>query len=90
MLYPTLYLAFKDQEYSYEAATQHICLCRNEDLMLPIDFEIMTDDEFTAIDGFELHHEKNDRSFIVGYNRYQQSELMFGWIEISGNPVRGS
>ena len=35
MLDPVLYLAFSDKSDAETAAKQHICLCRNEDVMLP-------------------------------------------------------
>jgi hypothetical protein len=89
MLYPTLYLAFSNVEDAEKSHKQHICLCRNEDILLPTN-EIMelSEQEFNQIDGYELHFENNEKSFMVGYNRFRENERMFGWIEITGNPIQ--
>lgn len=90
LIFPRLYLAFHSEADAERAITQHICLCRNEDLMLPTENIVnMSDEEFNMTDGFELHFEDSDASFLVGYNRFQQNKAMFGWLEIAGNPVRG-
>ena len=71
MLYPTLYLAFETEADAEQASLQHICLCRNEDLMLPQkEIEITSESEFDQIDGFELRFGESDNSFLVGYNRF--------------------
>ena len=36
--------------------------------------------------GFELVFQKNEKSFLVGYNRLN-NEQMYGWLRIVGNPV---
>ncbi len=88
---PTLLLAFKTKEDAEVALTQHICLCRNEDIMFPI--EIIETDKNTfdsdevLFNGFELIFEKTEKSFLVGYNRLT-SEKMYGWIKIIGNPLK--
>jgi hypothetical protein len=89
MLAPTLYLAFRTLEDAEKSYKQHICLCRNEDILLPTD-EIMPlfEEEFNQIDGYELRFEKNEKAFMVGYNRFNKSEPMFGWLEITGNPIQ--
>lgn len=88
MLDPVLYIAFKDKDDAVNASRQHICLCRNEDLMLPNE-EIyeFTDDEFAELNGFELRFGESDQSFIVGYNRFDGSKPMYGWIEYNGNKL---
>lgn len=88
MLNPVLHLAFADRASAEAAAKQHLCLCRNEDLMLP-NAEIieMTEEEFTTIKGFELRFEQSEESFLVGYNRFDDNRPMYGRLEISGNPV---
>lgn len=85
LLNPKLYLAFADENDARCASTQHVCLCRNEDIMLPNE-SILTfnDDEFTSIQGFELHFEQSEQSFIVGHNRFNDSKPMYGWIEFNG------
>lgn len=91
LLNPTLYLAFTSSEDAQKAFTQHICLCRNEDVLLPeliekIDKKIFnTDIEKYA--GYELVFEKNDNSFLVGYRR-QNGAPMYGWLKTIGNPVK--
>ncbi len=88
MLNPVLYLAFKSMESAQEAVKQHICLCRNEDLMLPLSEIVeMTEKEFSQLEGFELRFGESSQSFLVGYNRFADNKSMYGWLEISGNPV---
>ena len=89
MINPILHLGFENYEDAELAAKQHICLCRNEDVLLP-EKEIvkMNEDEFNSIDGFELIFGKSEDSFIVGFNRYNQAEPMYGKIEIHGNPTK--
>ncbi|MBR6368964.1 MAG: hypothetical protein IKR89_11480, partial [Bacteroidaceae bacterium] len=69
MLDPILYLAFNNNADAEIAAKQHICLCRNEDVMLP-DSEILefSEEQFAELDGFELRFGQSDNSFLVGYN----------------------
>ncbi len=88
MLDPVLYLAFSDKVDAEIAAKQHICLCRNEDIMLP-DTEIyeFTDEEFAELDGFELRFGESEQSFLVGYNRFDNGKPMYGWIEYNGNKL---
>ncbi|MBN9383403.1 MAG: hypothetical protein J0H74_21785 [Chitinophagaceae bacterium] len=90
---PVLHLAFTTKDYALIASTQHICLCRNEDILYP-DQEIIetTDQDFDTNEeyfpGFELVFKKNDRSFLVGYNRLDRNKPMYGWLKIVGNPVK--
>ncbi len=88
MLNPVLYLAFAEKPDAETAAKQHICLCRNEDVMLP-DTEIyeFTDEEFAELDGFELRFGESEQSFLVGYNRFDNGKPMYGWIEYNGNKL---
>lgn len=92
LLNPVLYIAFDNETFAKTAFTQHICLCRNEDILYPekiIEVEKLTfdsnEDDFA---GFELVFEKNDRSFLVGYNRLDGNAPMYGWLKIIGNPVK--
>jgi hypothetical protein len=89
LLYPTLYLAFGNIEDAEKSYKQHICLCRNEDILLPAG-EIMqlSEEEFNRVNGYELRFGKSEKSFMVGYNRFNKNEPMFGWIEITGNPIQ--
>lgn len=93
MVNPVLYLAFDDREDAEQAAKQHICLARNEDILYPNE-EILehTEEEFDSDDelfyGFELMMGKNEKSFLVGYNRMDENRPMYGWLKIVGNPVK--
>lgn len=89
MLHPCLFLAFEHHEDAEKAAVQHICLCRNEDLLLPeTSIMEMTHEEFNQLDGYELRFEMGPNSFLVGHNRFKENEEMFGYIEIVGNPIQ--
>jgi hypothetical protein len=90
MIDPILYLAFEKEEDAQKGATQHICLCRNEDVLFP-DTEIlkMEEIEFDKMNGFELRFGENEKSFLVGFNRFDEAKPMYGWIEITGKPVIG-
>lgn len=88
MLYPELYLAFENKIDAEAAASQHICLCRNEDILFPeAEIDEMTAAEFASLKGFELHFEKKDNSFLVGYNRFADNAPMYGWLEIDGQDI---
>jgi len=89
MLYPNLYLAFVTLSDAVFAAEQHICLCRNEDVLLPeLRFDC-TDNEFDAINGFELIFEEDkENAFKVGHNRFANAQEMFGVLKVFGNPIR--
>ena len=88
MLDPILYLAFKDRNDAVVASKQHICLCRNEDILLPCtDIYEYTEDEFDRLDGFELRFGESEQSFLVGFNRFDGGNPMYGWIEYNGNKL---
>ncbi len=92
---PILFLAFTQREYAERAATQHICLCRNEDVLFPSQFlsgEYVTASEEQEFDkpdngfnGFELLFDrkgkKSRESFIVGFNRFDHSKPMYGSLQ---------
>lgn len=90
MVDPELYLAFENRADAEKASKQHICLCRNEDILFP-DMEILEleEAEFNALTGFELHFEESEKSFLVGFNRFDSSKPMYGWLEVVGKPVAG-
>lgn len=90
MINPILYLAFESEEDAYKASQQHICLCRNEDVLLPDwTIEPITELRFDEITGFELKFGKNEKSFLVGFDRFNNSQAMYGYLEITGKPVSG-
>lgn len=83
---PVLYLAFEQSADAAIAAQQHLCLCRNEDLVYPREMKLMSKGEFEELVGFELlFGEQLDESFLVGYNRYHQAAPMYGRLEIIGD-----
>lgn len=93
LIEPNLHLGFENLNDAEHAARQHICLCRNEDILFPAKpvveisethFDTMED----VFNGFELIFEKTDQSFLVGYNRFDQNRPMYGWLKIVGNPVK--
>ncbi|TAL66719.1 MAG: hypothetical protein EPN82_17170 [Bacteroidetes bacterium] len=101
LINPILYLAFNNRIDAEEASIQHICLCRNEDILMPApvnnDYnEFITevsgdefDDPLGKYKGFELRFDKNEKAFIVGYNRFHNNEPMYGWLNIVGeNPLQ--
>ena len=91
MLNPVLLLAFTTQQDAFAASLQHICLCRNEDVLLPeSQIEMMPEEVFDLLDGFELKPEASEDNFITGFNRFNNAEPMYGKLEITGNPVRNS
>lgn len=95
---PILFLGFTKEEFAMKAVTQHICLCRNEDVLLPAPFadakfilevsEADFDKHDNGFNGFELIFRKDENSIPVGYNRFRNSEQMYGNIHIVGsNPI---
>lgn len=93
LLNPVLHLAFKDKQYADRAATEHLCLCRNEDLIYPVDTPVEVDkvdfeEDDDRFSGFELVFEpENSKSFLVGYNRFEEAKPMLGWLRTVGEPV---
>lgn len=90
LINPTLFFAFESEADALEASVQHVCLCRNEDLMFPLPNIIeMSESEFTALEGFELIFDNAQRedSFMVGYNRFANNEPMYGSLEINGRSL---
>jgi hypothetical protein len=89
MLQPHLYLVFENRQDAQKALKEHICLCRNEDIMLPNEIIELSEKEFDQIDGFELLFE-GDKSamFKVGHNRFDDAKEMYGQLAVFGNPIR--
>ncbi len=91
---PILYLAFSKKRDAEKAANEHICLCRNEDVLLPsAEVTAIEEADFDQPDagynGFELRFGRKEDAFIVGYNRFDKSKPMYGWLHIVGsNPLR--
>jgi hypothetical protein len=90
LINPILVLGFSSVEDSEIAFEQHLCLCRNEDILLPdksSGIKKVSDDEFDEIEGFELKFTDDD-GFMVGYNRFNDFEPMYGMLEITGGAIR--
>jgi hypothetical protein len=92
MLSPSLFLAFEQSDDAARAFRQHICLCRNEDILLPIENRTIDQTEWDSIPGFELIFGQNDNAFLVGFNRFAQTngtpEPMYGSLNVVGNPIQ--
>lgn len=88
LLYPHLWLAFPSLADAELAAEQHICLSRNEDVLLPFpEIAKVTAPEFDQMPGFELMFGKTPNSILVGHNRYEANVPMYGEVRITGNPI---
>lgn len=93
LIEPILFLAFTNKPDAEHASKQHICLARNEDILYPDEDIIeVSETEFETNDdlfpGFELIFERNEKSFLVGYNRLKMNEAMYGHLKVVGNPVK--
>lgn len=87
MLEPRLYLFFTNEQDAQQASTQSICLCRNEDLLLPVTSYKVNQEEAENIAGFELIFTGQNEGFKVGHNRFDEGNEMFGKLEVFGNPI---
>jgi hypothetical protein len=90
---PDLFLAFESLEDANIASKQHICLARNEDILHPFSEVIeVSEKQFNQdeelFSGFELVFEKNEHSFLAGFNRLNDNKEMHGWLRVVGNPVK--
>lgn len=86
LLNPVLYLAFETPEEAHIAAEQHLCLCRNEDLVFP-DFDAkvreVSDDAFEALPGFEFVETGEPSDIPAGRDRYEEGAPMsYGSLKI--------
>lgn len=93
LIEPVLGLAFSNLDEAQAASKQHICLCRNEDILYPSDEIIETTaEEFDTneelFSGFELLFVESEDAFLVGYNRFRKNEAMYGELHIVGAPVK--
>lgn|SRR5690606_12454771 len=87
---PVLHLAFLHQQDAELAFSQHICLCRNEDMVFPEGITRTTKDQFETsaelFPGYESVFEASEKSFLVGFHR-ATGLPMYGWIRTVGQPV---
>jgi len=89
LLSPTLHLAFATAAEANVASRQHLCLCRNEDILLPSEPQVISEADFDLLPGFELRFTEGptNEAFLVGYNRFADGAPMYGRLEITGNPT---
>lgn len=90
MLNPVIHLAFPTAEDAAVAARQHLCLCRNEDLVYPDGVpRELSEAAFDELEGFELRFTtaQEPDAFLVGYNRFADGDPMYGRLEVVGNPA---
>lgn len=88
MLYPVLTLAFPSLGDAELAAEQHVCLCRNEDVLLPDGLVLLQSaGDFDQIPGFELRFGEGPSAIMVGYDRFRANQPMYGTLQIVGIPV---
>ena len=92
MLDPVLHLAFGTQAEARRAADEHLCLCRNEDLVFPTgDVQVLSKEAFDQLDGFELRFGRDwPGAFQVGYNRYDGYAPMYGSLTVVGEAVKNA
>jgi len=95
MIEPELLLAFESAEDQQNAFEQHLCLCRNEDILLPVEKLEIERALFDSLPGFEFKPSTPDDSEALyhGLNRYQLLENghhapVYGRIEKTGEPMR--
>jgi hypothetical protein len=100
MLRPRLYLAFFSEADAERAASDHLCLCRNEDVVLPIAVDeamvpksasgklvrVLREQDFDQLIGFEMRFKDGPGTIPLGYNRYAEGQpMMRGRLVIKGD-----
>ncbi len=95
MIEPELILAFNTPEEQELAFGQHICLCRNEDILLPVEKWEAIEEEFNTLPGFEFIPSSSTdiEALFHGLNRFDflengQHAPVYGRIEKTGEPMR--
>ena len=93
MLSPHLHLAFETPAEAERAAEQHVCLCRNEDVLLPDAPVALTTAAFDEIPGMTFEASTGAGALLVGYDRFHpdgdaRPRPMTGHLRIVGAPVR--
>ena len=88
LIRPVLHLLLSNQNDAEKAVEQHLCLCRNEDIVYPSFLKQMSLEDFDQIPGFELLFGREQAgSFMVGYNRFDEDKPMYGALQITGDPT---
>jgi hypothetical protein len=93
MLKPELYLAFATLEDATIAGSQHLCLCRNEDIVWPSTPIVMSKDSFDTLPGFEYFpKEQAEAGIFHGWDRTTKEDgyhkKQYGIIGCFGEPMR--
>jgi hypothetical protein len=92
LINPVLWLAFLTKKDANKSFSQHICLCRNEDLLFPVELLKSNakafDSDESQFCGFELIFGNSAASIAVGYNRYKKNKRMYGQLKTIGDPVK--
>lgn len=80
LLEPSLTLVFPTYRDAEIASTQHLCLCRNEDLLLPEaePIQVSSEDFEMGESGLELLFGEHEDAFCVGYDRFNEGALTYG------------
>lgn len=67
LLNPVLYIAFEREEDAIVASRQHVCVCRNEDVLLPeSEIRIMEEEQFNLLPGLSCAlASQNNRSSLA-------------------------
>lgn len=85
LLNPEILLAFESSNDAEHAMNQHICLCRNEDVLLPgnsFGIQEISERNFNNLHGFELIPSNNKDDIPAGRDRYQEgSPMTYGRLE---------
>ncbi|EOZ98895.1 hypothetical protein A33Q_0878 [Indibacter alkaliphilus LW1] len=79
LLNPELFLAFTSLEDAENAIEQHLCLCRNEDVLLPnyeFGVEEILENDFNNLPGFELLPSDDPNDIPAGRDRYEEGAPM--------------
>lgn len=88
LLEPMLRLAFETEKEAARAAREHLCLCRNEDVVLPVGpAQSMDRDAFDTLHGYELLFGDGPDAFLVGTNRFEAGAPMYGTLTVTGRPI---
>lgn len=86
LLNPRFIIALASRADAETAAEQHVCLCRNEDLLLPDnEFGVQehTEKSFEELPGFELVPTSDTTDIPAGRDRYEQGYPMtYGRLEV--------
>jgi len=93
LIEPRLILAFASEQDAHLAAHQHLCLSRNEDVLMPTGrVQESTVAAFEQLPGAELlpADENEPGAVLVGHNRYQENAPMYGRLLFTQSPVKQS